>query len=196
MSATNPNALQDVIGKLYVAPKVSLWVDLDDDMTNSESVRTALNALTYTRMASITDLTMSINLQDKLVEVESDDNGILKSFSLPTINITGNWFETGDVDALEVLLGIQSLAVAGSPNSVNYGFNLATRVIPELVVKIVTDADENGNVKTAYLYNAGLSADLQFTFLDIVRAGDLPASPFELAGKKGGFVLINDQRIV
>lgn len=182
--ATNPNALQDVSAKLYVAPRVTLSDDFLNDLSNAETLRSELDAITYTRIASITDLTMAINLQDNLVEIESDDNGILKTFSQPSVNLTGNWFETGDVDALKILLGIESLNVAGSPDSVDYGMNINTRVVPEIIVKVVTEPDENNKVKTVYMYNAGISADLQFTFLDIVRAGDLPASPFEIAGKK------------
>lgn len=184
MPATNPNALQDVAAKLYVASRVDLSAEFLNDLSNAETLRGELDALTYTRVASIIDLTMSINLQENLVEVESDDNGILKTFSQPAVNLTGSWFETGDVDALKILLGINSLNVAGSPNSVDYGMKLNTRTIPELIVKVVTEPDENNKVKTVYLYNAGINADLQFTFLDIVRAGDLPASPFEIAGKK------------
>lgn len=195
MPATNPAALQDVAAKLFVAPRVALSADFENDLSNSETLRAELDALTYTRVASITDLTMAVNLQENLVEVDSDDNGVLKTFTEPAVNITGNWFETGDVDTLEVLLGIDQLAVAGSPNSINYGFNISTRVVPELIVKIVTVPDENNKIKTVYAYNAGINSDLQFTFLDITRNQDLPASPFEIAGKKGGFVLVNDQRI-
>jgi len=71
--------------------------------------------------------------------------------------------------------------------------NIATRDIPELIVKIVTVADSDGAVNTAYLYNAGLSGELVNSFLDIVRAGDLPTSAFEFTGNKGGFVLINSE---
>lgn len=195
MSATNPSALQDVTAKLYVATKTSLSAEFLNDLSNAESLRAEIDALTFTRVASVTDLTLSINLQDNLVEVESDDNGILKTFTQPAVNISWNRYEVWDADVLEIVLWINQLAVSGSPNSVDYWFKLSSRTLPELIVKIVTDADDNNEVKTVYLYNAGISADIQQTFLDVTRTQDLPASPFEFQGKKWWFLLINDQRI-
>lgn len=195
MSAINVNALQDVIWQLYVIKRTDLSADFLNDLTNSEALRAELDAMSFQRMASVTDLTMNVNLSDNIVEVEADDTGTLKKFTRPAINITGNWFEVGDVDTLAVLLDINKLDVAGSPDSVNWGMSLTTRSLPELIVKIVTVPDDNNKIKTAYLYNAGVSGELAFSFLDVVRAGDLPASSFELNGNKGGFVLVNDQRI-
>lgn len=195
MAAIKEGALQDAIGEIYVAPKVTLSEAFNNDLSNSETLRTELDALTYTRIASVTDLALTINLTDNLVEVEADDTGTLKKFTRPAISVAGNWFEVGDVDALAVILGINSLDVAGSPNSVNWGFNITTRDIPELIVKIVTVANDAGESDTAYVYDSGISGDLVLSFLDIVRAGDLPASPFDFQGNKGGFVLVNSERI-
>ncbi|MDD3302282.1 MAG: hypothetical protein PHN31_01905 [Candidatus Gracilibacteria bacterium] len=195
MSAVNENALQDQIGELYVIGRTDLSVAFLNDLSNSETLRAELDAMTFIRMASVTDLSLAVNLSDNLVEVEADDTGTLKKFTRPSAIISGNWFEVGDIDALKVLLGINSLDVVGSPTSVNYGMNLTTRTIPELIVKIVTVPDANNKVNTVYLYNSGLSGELVFSFLDVVRAGDLPVSAFELTGNKGGFVLINSERL-
>lgn len=195
MSAVNQNALQDQIWELYVIAKTDLAATFKDDLTNAETLRAELDAMTFTRMASVTDLSMSMNLSDNLVEVEADDTWTLKKFTRPQVTISWNWFEVWDVDALEILLWINQLAVAGSPTSVDYGFNLSTRTIPELIVKIVTTADTNNKVNTVYLYNAWLSWELVFSFLDVVRAWDLPASAFELTWNKWGFVLINSERL-
>lgn len=195
MSAITEGALQDQIWELYVIAKTDLSASFLNNMTNAEALRAELDALTFTRMASVTDLNMAVNLTDNLVEVEADDTGTLKKFTRPQVTISWNWFEVWDVDALSILLGITSLAVAGSPTSVDYGWNNTTRTIPELIVKIVTVADSNGDVDTVYLYNAWLSGELVFSFLDVVRAGDLPASAFELVWNKWGFVLINSQRL-
>ena len=193
MSAVNEYALQDDIGYLYVIAKEDLSEDFKNDMSNSETLRAELDALSFTRMASVTDLALTTNLTDNLVEVEADDTGTLKKFTRPAVTISGNWFEVGDIDVLKIILGVSSADEAWPPASTNWGMNIATRDIPELIVKIVTVADSDGAVNTAYLYNAGLSGELVNSFLDIVRAGDLPTSAFEFTGNKGGFVLINSE---
>jgi hypothetical protein len=54
-----------------------------------------------------------------------------------------------------------------------------------LIVKIVTQPDEDGLIKTIYLYNASLNGELVFSFLDVVENQNLPGSSFELVGNKG-----------
>jgi len=88
MSAIKDKALQDEIGWLYVATKVDLSATFLNNMTNAETLRTELDALTYVRVASITDLTMTVNLSDNLVEVEADDTGTLKKFTRPQVTIS------------------------------------------------------------------------------------------------------------
>jgi hypothetical protein len=153
MSAVNEFALQDVIGEIYVAPRTNLTAEFKNDMTTAEAVLTELDALSYQRMASITDLSLSTNLSDNLVEIEADDTGTLKKFTRPQVNITGNWYEVGDIDTLKVLLNIDSAIISGTPDAVVTGWELSTRDLPELIVKIVA-TDLAGKVKTAYLYNA------------------------------------------
>ncbi len=195
MSAVNENALQDQIWELYVIGRTDLSVAFLNDLSNSETLRAELDAMTFIRMASVTDLSLAVNLSDNLVEVEADDTGTLKKFTRPSAIISWNWFEVWDIDALKVLLGINSLDVVWSPTSVNYWMNLTTRTIPELIVKIVTVPDANNKVNTVYLYNSWLSWELVFSFLDVVRAWDLPVSAFELTWNKGWFVLINSERL-
>jgi hypothetical protein len=76
------------------------------------------------------------------------------------------------------------LDVTDTTNSTNWGMELSTRSIPELIVKIKTVADEDGLIKTAYLYNAGLNGELVLSFLDVVENQNLPGSSFELTGNK------------
>ncbi len=195
MSAVNTKALQDQIWEIYVIAKTDLSAAFKDDLTNAEALRAELDAMTFTRLASVTDLQMSVNLSDNLVEVEADDTWTLKKFTRPAVTISWNWYEVWDIDTLKVILWINSLAVVWTPNSVDYGFNLATRTIPELIIKIVTTADTDWDVNTTYLYNAWLSGELVFAFLDVVRAWDLPASAFEFTWNKGWFVLVNNERL-
>jgi hypothetical protein len=73
MSAVNTKALQDQIGQIYVIAKTDLSAAFKDDLTNAEALRAELDAMTFTRLASVTDLQMSVNLSDNLVEVVADD---------------------------------------------------------------------------------------------------------------------------
>jgi hypothetical protein len=143
MSAINENALQDQIWELYVIAKTTLTADLTDNLSNSETLRAELDALTFERMASVTDLSMAVNLSDNLVEVEADDTWTLKKYTRPAITISWNWFEVWEIDTLKVILWISSLDVVWTPNSTNYWMNLNTREIPELIIKIVTTPDTN-----------------------------------------------------
>jgi len=84
----------------------------------------------------------------------------LKKYVRPSIRITGNWFEAGNVNTLKIILGVNSATITGTPpakNAVNWGLALTTKSVPELIVKIVTQPDEDGLIKTIYLYNSSLS---------------------------------------
>lgn len=193
MAATNENALQLQAADVYVATRVPVTALLED-MSNADTVRTELEALTYVRIASVTDVQCAINTSDNVVRVETDDNGTIYTAFRPAATISGNWFEVGEIPALEVVLGISSTLVIGSPNKKLWGTNLATRKLPELIIKIVGKVDENNKNNTIFLYDCGLEGDLVFAFTDIVRAGDLPASPFSFTGNRGGFVLADFER--
>jgi hypothetical protein len=74
MSAVNAKALQDVIGEIYVAPKSTLTAVFKEDMSTSEALITELNALTtFERMASVTELSLAVNLADEVFEAKADD---------------------------------------------------------------------------------------------------------------------------
>jgi len=74
MSAVNAKALQDVIGEIYVAPKSNLTAVWKDDMSTSAALITELGALTtFERMASVTELSLAVNLADEVFEAKADD---------------------------------------------------------------------------------------------------------------------------
>lgn len=118
MSAINPNALPVVVWELFVAPYTTSITQLLNDMTNSVAVKGELDALTYSRLASITDLTVNENLTDKLVEVITDDTGTIYRAATPTITVKGNWYEVGELSVVNEILGYNVYNVAGTPVSV------------------------------------------------------------------------------
>lgn len=193
MSATNENALSILAWLVYVAPWSAVTALLDD-MSNSSIVAWELDALSYERLASVTDVQFSMNTSDKVTKVETDDNGTIYSAYEPTIKISWNWYETGEVNTLKTILGLNVLDIAWSPDQRIYGLNISSKELPKIVVKIVGRDDANGKNNTIYLYDAGLSGDVIQSFIDVVRAGDIPASPFEFLGNRGWFGLVRAER--
>ncbi len=66
------------------------------------------------------------------------------------------------------------------------GQNLKVTELPSLVVKLDGMPDADGKTKTFYIIDAGMSGDLIYSFVDVVRNGGLKASAFELIANKGG----------
>ena len=96
------------------------------------------------------------------------------------------------MDVLEKVLGINSVDVSGTTDYTAYGSNLQVKELPKLVIKIVWNNDANGKNKTIYLYDAWLNGDLIQGFVDVVRAWDVPNSPFEFMGNRWGLWLVKD----
>lgn len=193
MSATNENALSILAGLVYVAPRSSITA-LKDDMSNASIVAGELNALSYERLASVTDIQFSVNTSEKTIKVETDDNGTIYSAYEPTAKVSGNWYETGEVNVLKTILGLTVLDVAWATAQRLYGQNITSKTLPKVVIKIVGKDDTNGKNNTIFLYDAGLSGDVIQSFVDVVRAGDIPASPFEFLGNRGGTWLVQSER--
>lgn len=193
MAATNENALSVLAGLVYVAEWTAI-TPLLDDLTNASTVAQELAALSYERLASVTDVKFSVNTSDKQTKVETDDNGTIYSAYEPTAKISGNWYETGEVNVLKTILWLSVLDVAWTPGCRVYGQNISSKELPKIVIKIVGKDDANNKNNVIYLYDAGLSGDIIQSFLDIVRAGDIPASPFEFTGNRGGVRLAVSER--
>lgn len=183
MSASNENALSILAGLVYVAEWAAITA-LEDDLSNASAVSLELAALSYERLASVTDVQFSVNTSDKTMKVETDDNGTIYSAYEPTAKISGNWYETGEVNVLATILWLSVLDVAWTPGARVYGQNITSKELPKIVIKIVGQDDSSGYNNTIYLYDAGLSWDVIQSFLDVVRAGDIPASPFEFIGNR------------
>lgn len=193
MSATNQNALSILAGEVYIAEWAAITA-LDDSLSNAATVKGELDALSYSRLASVTDVAFSVNTSENQIKVETDDNGVIYSAYTPTAKISGNWFETGEIGSLEKMLGVEVLNVWGSPASKIYGQNITTKELPKIVIKIVGKDDTNGKSNTVYLYDAGMSGDVIQSFIDVVRAGDINPSPFEFLGNKWGLWLVSAER--
>ncbi len=190
MAATNENALQITAGEVYVASYSSITA-LEDDLSNATTVQTELDALSYTRMASVIDTQISVNTGENLLKVETDDNGTIYTAYQPAVSISGSRYEVWDFDALEKIIWV-SPVVDG--DSKLLGLNIKSKTLPKLVVKIVGKNDASGDNNVHYLHDCGFEGELVFGFVDLVRAGDLPNSPFEFVGNRWGTRLVDADR--
>lgn len=118
MAATNSKALTVNPGILEVAVWTSTLPVLNSTLSNAATVRSAMDALSFTRLASITDLKVSENWGDKIVEVITDDNGTIYKSAVPSISIKGNWYEVGEYAAVNKITGKDTLSIAASPVTV------------------------------------------------------------------------------
>ena len=188
MSATNQNALSISTGKVYIANWANI-TSLLDNLSNAVQVITDLDALSYTQIASVTDVTFAVWTGEKKVIVETDDNGIIWTGYIPSATINGNRFESNEVWVIEKMLWLTSLSVAwGTPYKV-MGQNITPKTLPKMVVKIVGTADANNKKRTIYLYDSMMSADILTSFLDVVRAGNLKGTAFTFEWNKNGIRL-------
>lgn len=192
MTATNQKALSILAWQVYIADWASITA-LDDSLSNVATVISELDALSYERMASVTDVQFAVNTSDNQIKIETDDNWVIYQAYTPNARISWNWYEIGEMDVLEKVLGINSVDVSGTTDYTAYGSNLQVKELPKVVVKIVWNNDANGKNKTIYLYDAWLNGDLIQGFVDVVRAWDVPNSPFEFMGNRWGLRLVKDE---
>jgi hypothetical protein len=105
MTAINESALPKNVGLLYVADYTSSITQLLTDLSNASAVKGELDALSYDRIASITDLEIIENLAENLLKVDTDDTGTIYKATTPKISATGNWFELFETSVIEKILG-------------------------------------------------------------------------------------------
>lgn len=104
MTAINESALPKNVGYLYVADYAPTITQLLADLSNSSVVKGELDALSYDRIASITDLEIVENLAENLLQVDTDDTGTIYKATTPKISATGNWFELFETNVIEKIL--------------------------------------------------------------------------------------------
>lgn len=114
MGAINESALPKNAGFLYVAEYTSSITQLLADISNASVVKGELDALTYSRLASITDLEVVENLAENMLKVDTDDNGTIYKATTPKVSVTGNWFELFETSVIEKILGQNIVNQAGS----------------------------------------------------------------------------------
>ena len=181
MSATEEKYLNKLPGIIEIVQDPGTLTAILDDFSNVEAVQTEIDLLTFLRLSSITDLNVNDDFSDVL-KVETDDNGIIYSSVNEQVTVTGNYYEIGDPDVLAEMLGKNVIDVTGVQH---VGSKIGSKGMPSLIVRI-TSALPGGKTKQVYVRDATFIGQVVNGFLDANRAGDLPNSPFEFSGNKGG----------
>lgn len=118
MPAVNTNALNNRVAKAYVADISTLSVPFLEDGTNNLTIINQLDALSYTRLASIIDLNIETDMSADRNEQVADDTGTILIWNRPGIMASMTWFESGETAALSKILGVTVVNQAGSPTNV------------------------------------------------------------------------------
>ena len=181
MSATEEKYLNKLPAVLEIVQDPGTLTAILDDFSNVEAVKTEIDALTFFRISSITDLNVEDDFSDVL-KVETDDNGVIYTSANEVIKVTGNYYEIWNPDVLSEMLG--KLVVDGTGNQA-VGSKIGSKEMPKLIVRI-TSALPNSKTKQVYVRDSNFIGQVVNGFLDVNRAGDLPNSPFEFEGNKWG----------
>jgi hypothetical protein len=198
MGALHEEHLSTQAGIVEVALVDDSVPALLDNNTNAVAVITAIDALTFVRLASITDLTVGVNTTEEKVEQRADDLGIIYSAYTPGVKVSMNWFESGNMEAIELLLGtaVIDVAVAGpNPAYKITGQNIKPHKLPQLIVRITGMDDADSHKEKVYLFDTGLNGEITRKFVDLTRTKEVPASTLEFKGNVGGFWLHTTERL-
>lgn len=176
MAATNAKALQTVPAIIEVAtyPAAGITALLANN-SNAQAVIADIESkiLSWSRLASITDLAITRNVADGMVEAETDDNGMVFRGARPSVMVSGNWFEEGNLDVLQVMLGEAYTAVAGSATPVTneaYGTAPASWVLGQ-PIRVLNKNGDNTAVSSLVVKIAGATKVLNTDYRVYVGNG-------------------------
>lgn len=185
--------------KVYVAPKGEI-AELKKDLSNAVEVMTACDALitanTAKRMASVIDVKLTIG-QGTAIKVDTDDEGTILNANTPEAKVTGSWYEAKDVEAIQQFLNVKSVAIAKSwetPASKVFGQKIVPTTIPDCVILLEGQPDENWKKEYIYLLDSAFTGELVMAWIDYVRAGSPEATPFEFTTNKNGAWLVKKEQ--
>lgn len=182
MSATQEKFLNKNPGIIEVVRVPTSFTPLASDLSNVEAVKTAIDALTFIRMASVIDLQVAENYSDQ-IKIDVDDNKTIYTSAEPSVKISGAFFETWDPAVKTEIVNKTKVDVTWGQFVGNV---LENADIPALILRLTSTDPATSKVKQTYLIDAGFTGELVTQYLDPKRAGNLANSPFEFSGKSGG----------
>lgn len=156
------------------------------DRSNADTIVTELEALTYTDIGEVIDLTINEDRAANILRVDSDNRGTIYTSTRPDISITGTFRQALNYNITNVFFNETVLTDTGK---VYGGTNADNTAVEELIVKIVSTYNDGGTTRDRvdYLVKCIFEEALTKQFLDPTRAGSLDGSPFSFMTQKGGF---------
>lgn len=193
MGATNEKYLSKNAGIIEVIRVPALFTPLEADLSNVRAVKTAIDALTLKRLASVIDLSVS-EAYGEQITVDVDDNKRIYTSAEPVVTISGTFYETWDpAIRTEILNKIKVTDLTGE----YVGNTIANADIPALILRITSTDPITSKVKQTYVIDASFTGELVTAYLDPKRAGNLANSPFQFTGNSGGWIFtFTDESIV
>lgn len=193
MTATNEKYLSKNAGIIEVVKLPNGFTALEADLSNVVAVKTAIDALTLKRLASVIDLQVSESYADQIT-VDVDDNKRIYTSAEPVVSVSGTFYETWDpAIKTEILNKTKVTDVTGE-----FVGNVITNAsIPSLILRITSTDPVTSKVKQTYIIDASFTGELVTAYLDPKRAGDLANSPFNFTGHSGwGIFTFTDESVV
>lgn len=182
MSATQEKFLNKNAGIIEVVRLPDAFTPLESDLSNVETVKTAIDALTFIRMASVVDLQVAEGYTDQIT-VDVDDNKRIYTSAEPTVKVSGSFYETWNPAVKTAILNKTKVDATWGQFVGNV---IENADIPALILRLTSTDPVTGKVKQTYLIDASFTGELVTQYLDPKRAGNLANSPFEFTGNSGG----------
>lgn len=184
MTAVNPAHVNKNSAVVEIAARPAAFTECTANLSNVVAVKTAIDALTFERMASVTDVQTSESYSN-IVKVDADDTGTIFTSADPEVKLTGNWYEIFNPDLLAML--VTKYKVTDSSNTY-IGNKIDSLELPKLIVKITSTDPVTSKVKITYVTDSNFTGEIVTAFLDANRAGALPQSAFEFTGNRQGTI--------
>ena len=129
--------------RLHFASNENTITKIDSTGSNLDTVQAEFEALTYKRVASILDTT--ITTTDNSVDTEADDTGIIDTSGDKVFTISGTFFEVLNSDFLVDCIGLLKKQITGSATPIT-GEALGTGWTIGQPIKLVNKNGDNTEV--------------------------------------------------
>lgn len=184
MTAINPAHINKNAAIVEIAARPGTFTDVANDLSNVAAVKTAIDALTFERLASVIDVQTAENYSN-IVKVEADDTGTILTNADPEVKLTGSWYEVFNPDLLAIM--VNKVKVTDLTDTY-IGNVIDSLDLPKLIARVTSTDPSTGKVKITYLTDTNFTGEIITAFLDANRAGNLPNSAFEFTGNRKGAI--------
>lgn len=182
MAATNEKHLQKNSGIIEVVKLPSNLTVLASNLSNVKAVKDEIDALAFVRLSSVIDVEVKEDYSD-VIKQETDDNGVIYSWTSPKVTITGSWYELGNPAVLQEIVGKVKVTDASGEF---LGNKIDITELPSLIVRITSTDPKTQRIKQDYCIDATFADELIRSYVNPKRAGEIKGTPFTFEWNEGG----------